>query len=194
MQARLPAKTKSERGICNDVTGHLLCPIEFDWDDPEYVVTWGTSSSLWPNLNCLFSIRAKLRKGDEGYDFSSSFFLRCLYEDEEGDDLCPQEGFLKGPLLLRVSFSPSGPSVFDIHFDFRLTATSSHHLPLPTMKTQLLKSPLGDAMLPLHSAWVAMSLGDQSHMPQPKFVNLFFSDVPFLTRSAKACFRTVQCS
>jgi hypothetical protein len=67
-----------------------------------------------------------------------------------------------------------GPSVFDIHFDFRLTATSSHHLPLPTMKTQLLKSPLGDVMLPLYSTWVAMSLGDQLHMLQPKFVNLFF--------------------
>jgi hypothetical protein len=38
-QARLSSKKKSERGICNDVTGRLLCPIDFDWDDLEYV-TW----------------------------------------------------------------------------------------------------------------------------------------------------------
>lgn len=107
MQARLSAKNKSERGICNDVTGRLLCPIEFDWDDLEYV-TYGTSSSLW--LIVLFSVRAKIRNGDRKYDISSSFFLRCLYEEEDGDDLCPEEGFLKGPLLLRVSFSPFGRS------------------------------------------------------------------------------------
>lgn len=23
------------RGLSHDATGHLLCPIEFDWDDPE---------------------------------------------------------------------------------------------------------------------------------------------------------------
>ena len=60
-------------------------------------------------LIVLFSVRAKLRNGAPGYDFTSSFLLRCLYEDEEGDHLCPEEGFLKGPLLLRVSFSPLGP-------------------------------------------------------------------------------------
>jgi hypothetical protein len=45
MQARLSAKNKSERGICNDVTGRLLCPIDFDWDDSEYVAC-GTPLSL----------------------------------------------------------------------------------------------------------------------------------------------------
>jgi hypothetical protein len=32
---RLSAKGKEERGISNDVTGRLLCPIDFDWDDPK---------------------------------------------------------------------------------------------------------------------------------------------------------------
>jgi len=32
---RLSAKRKEERGISNDVTGRLLCPIDYDWDDPE---------------------------------------------------------------------------------------------------------------------------------------------------------------
>ena len=50
--------------------------------------------------------------------------------------------------------------VFDSHFDFRLTATYSHPLLLPMIKTQHRKSLLGDAMLPPHSVWVAMSQGD----------------------------------
>jgi hypothetical protein len=53
--------------------------------------------------NVLFSIRTKLRNADPEYDFASSFFLRCLYEDESGDPDSPDVGFLKGPLLLRVS-------------------------------------------------------------------------------------------
>jgi len=105
MQARLSAKKKSERGICNDVTGRLICPIDFDWDDLEYV-TCGAFRRY--GLIVLFSVRAKLRNAAPGYDFSSSFFLRCLYEEEGGDPTCPEEGFLKGPLLLRVSFSPLG--------------------------------------------------------------------------------------
>jgi hypothetical protein len=53
--------------------------------------------------NTLFSICAKLRDADPGYDFTSSFFLRCLYEGESGDPKDPDVGFLKGPLLVRVS-------------------------------------------------------------------------------------------
>lgn len=53
--------------------------------------------------NICFSIRAKLRHAEPGYDFTSSFFLRCLYEGESGDPKSPEVGFLKGPLLIRVS-------------------------------------------------------------------------------------------
>ena len=37
-----------------------------------------------------------------GFDFASSFFLRCLYENEAGDPESPDVGFLQGPLLVRV--------------------------------------------------------------------------------------------
>jgi hypothetical protein len=33
---RLSAKGKEDRGYSNDVTGRLLCPVIFDWDDIEY--------------------------------------------------------------------------------------------------------------------------------------------------------------
>jgi hypothetical protein len=35
---RLSAKRKDECGINHDITGYLLCPIDYDWDDPEYVM------------------------------------------------------------------------------------------------------------------------------------------------------------
>jgi hypothetical protein len=34
---RLSAKGKDECGISHDITGFLLCPIDFDWNDPQYV-------------------------------------------------------------------------------------------------------------------------------------------------------------
>ena len=52
----------------------------------------------------LFSIRAKLWDTAPGYNITSSFFLHCLYKGEDGDPEHPLEGFLKGPLLVRVSF------------------------------------------------------------------------------------------
>jgi hypothetical protein len=31
--SHLSAKGKDERGINHDITGFLLCPIDYDWDD-----------------------------------------------------------------------------------------------------------------------------------------------------------------
>ena len=39
-----------------------------------------------------------------GVPDSNSFFLCCLYKGEDRDPEHPLEGFLKGPLLVRVSF------------------------------------------------------------------------------------------
>jgi hypothetical protein len=32
---RLSSQGKEERGIGHDITGRLICPIDYDWDDPE---------------------------------------------------------------------------------------------------------------------------------------------------------------
>jgi hypothetical protein len=34
LNLRLSPKGKEERGISNDITGRLICPIDYDWDDP----------------------------------------------------------------------------------------------------------------------------------------------------------------
>src|ERR1700730_10345207 len=61
-----------------------------------------TFSRIFP-LIFFFRIRARLRDATPGYDMTSSFFLRCLYEQQDGHPDFPEVGFLKGPLLLRVS-------------------------------------------------------------------------------------------
>jgi hypothetical protein len=53
--------------------------------------------------NLYYSVRAKLRNGEPDFDMASSFFLHCLYEKENGNPNAPEDGFLKGPLLVCVS-------------------------------------------------------------------------------------------
>ena len=42
--APLSVKQRDDRGLQNDITGRLLCPIEFSWDDIEYAIP-STSTS-----------------------------------------------------------------------------------------------------------------------------------------------------
>ena len=51
------------------------------------------------------SVRAKIRDEVDGYSASTNFYLRCLYEGEEGDPENVAKGFLKSELLVRVCFS-----------------------------------------------------------------------------------------
>ncbi|KAH9955819.1 hypothetical protein BC827DRAFT_1347306 [Russula dissimulans] len=111
----LCTKVKEDHGISNDITGRLLCPIDYDWDDPE--------------------ICAKLRDATPEYDFQSSFFLHCLYEGEDGDPRSPQVGFLKGPLLIRayrhIFTLPSSASIENTRVESssrRCDVASSLHL------------------------------------------------------------------
>ncbi|KIJ99897.1 hypothetical protein K443DRAFT_8020 [Laccaria amethystina LaAM-08-1] len=80
-----PPLTKDKHnncGICHDVTGYLLCPAKFDWDDPE--------------------VRAKLRAGDEQYNWLSSNHARAFYANYKADPEDLEHGFLKSSLLVKV--------------------------------------------------------------------------------------------
>jgi len=67
MQDRLSTRSRAERGICNNVTGRLLCPIEFDWDNPEYI-PYPLVYLYYHGLIVLFSVRANLRNAAPGYN------------------------------------------------------------------------------------------------------------------------------
>ncbi len=66
-----------------------------------------TFSHLINFLNPSYSIHANLQDASPGYNYMCSFFLHCLYLDKAGDPKDPEEGFLKGPLLVHVSSKAS---------------------------------------------------------------------------------------
>ncbi|KAJ3975900.1 hypothetical protein EV361DRAFT_959110 [Lentinula raphanica] len=74
--------TRDNRGLQNDITGRLLCPVEFDWDDPV--------------------VRAAVRAFSSEYDFAISARPRCLYKDEIFDSNDPDNGYLQSYLLVQV--------------------------------------------------------------------------------------------
>ena len=49
-----------------------------------------------------FSIRAKIRDGVDNHNAFDNYWIRCLYEGEQGDPEDVENGFLKNVLLVKV--------------------------------------------------------------------------------------------
>ena len=97
----LDPRTRTSRGLQHDITGRLLCPINFNWDDLKWV------QSLLAVHRLIFErVRAKVRAFHPEYDYASSFFIRCLYANEQGDIQNIEKGFLKSALLVNVNPVP----------------------------------------------------------------------------------------
>ncbi|KAF5393790.1 hypothetical protein D9757_000389 [Collybiopsis confluens] len=75
-------KTREERGLQNDLTGLLLCPVQFDWNNTE--------------------IRASVRALSTDYDFSSFSNARCFYRHEQFDSEDYDKGYLQSHLLIQL--------------------------------------------------------------------------------------------
>ncbi len=97
---RIDPDDRSGRGIRHDVTGKLLCPIKYDWDDDEWFMLF-----FWLTVdqNAFWSVREKLRDFSPEYNYTGDFLLRCFYTNFEGDVRQPEKGFLKSLLLVKVS-------------------------------------------------------------------------------------------
>ncbi|KAF8958643.1 hypothetical protein BDZ97DRAFT_1668205, partial [Flammula alnicola] len=78
----LIVKSRADRGLPNDITGCLLCPIEFNWEH--------------------LQVRADIRASKPGFDISDNYFLTCLYPKGYGipDDM--ERFFLCSSLLVKV--------------------------------------------------------------------------------------------
>jgi hypothetical protein len=96
--APLSTKQRDDRGLQNDVTGHLLCPIEFSWDDDEYAATIIDVCRL--NTHYFCSVRRKIRTAE--LDISKDYFLTCLYPQGVGNPDDVEHGFLRSGLLVKV--------------------------------------------------------------------------------------------
>ncbi|KAF8427561.1 hypothetical protein L210DRAFT_961538 [Boletus edulis BED1] len=81
---RLIAHDKTGRGLYNDATARLICPVEFDWDKAEYFLITAHS---WPHF---------------------------LYKDGRYDPANPAEGLFQGILLVKaVKLTFTSPSSVD---------------------------------------------------------------------------------
>ncbi|KAF9045028.1 hypothetical protein BJ165DRAFT_1527958 [Panaeolus papilionaceus] len=88
-------KSRANRGLHNDITGQLLCPIEHDWDDE--------------------ATRAAIRNGN--LNISDDLFLWCLYPSGKGHDSNVEKGFLRSRLLVQtycaIFTSPTSSEEFE---------------------------------------------------------------------------------
>ena len=93
----LSTKQRDDRGLQNDVTGRLLCPIEFSWDDDEYATP---INACRLNAHCFCSVRRKIQTAE--LDISEDYFLTCLYPKGVGNPDDVERGFLRSGLLVKV--------------------------------------------------------------------------------------------
>ncbi|KAF8156768.1 hypothetical protein B0H34DRAFT_798148 [Crassisporium funariophilum] len=95
----LVKERRDNRGLGHDVTGCFLCPAEFEWENLE--------------------VRAKLRAGEEGYDWLSSYHAQAFYSNHKADPQRLEDGFLKSALLVKVykSIFTSPSSAADVADD-----------------------------------------------------------------------------
>ena len=93
----LSVKQRDDRGLQNEITGRLLCPIELSWDDIEYT-TLRVIVSAFDIFFC--SVRRKIQTAE--LDISEDYFLTCLYPKGYGNPDDVEHGFLRSGLLLKV--------------------------------------------------------------------------------------------
>ncbi|KAJ3741037.1 hypothetical protein DFH05DRAFT_1462884 [Lentinula detonsa] len=164
--------TRALRGLQNDITGCLLCPVQFDWDDIE--------------------VRAAVRKFDKDFDFAAHAHARCFYRDDRAnpDDL--DEGFLQSHLLLQVyrTIFTSPSSTSDRSADpenlppsskFQRTATHRADVSQKMHTSKVTPRSIAYAAIHLHfgltdaSSWNARYLG-YSYQDLWNFIVDFFED------------------
>ncbi|KAF8437720.1 hypothetical protein L210DRAFT_3546765 [Boletus edulis BED1] len=96
----LPVNDKQGRGFDHDLTGSLLCPIDFNWLD--------------------IPIRTAIRDYHPRYAVTAHMWPSFLYAKGRGDPESPSEGLFKGELLVRAFrciFTSPGSSRREIEND-----------------------------------------------------------------------------
>ncbi|KAG8212833.1 hypothetical protein J3R82DRAFT_11133 [Butyriboletus roseoflavus] len=80
----IQSRDKASHGFNHDVTGRLLCPVDYNWEDA--------------------SVRAAIRNYHPDFLVMAFSWPRYLYENGVYDPKNPSKGLFKGGLLLKVWF------------------------------------------------------------------------------------------
>ena len=75
----LSANKKDQCGISHDVTGHLLCPINYNWDDPVYVACYLFLSLQFPSTPHLVYVSISEMLIQVITTHPDSFFVVCTW-------------------------------------------------------------------------------------------------------------------
>ena len=129
------------RGFNNDVTGLLLCPIDYDWSLARCVV----QPFRYMICSHFFSVRKGIKDGDPEFSLANNFYLRALYKNATGDPDDVQKGFLRSQLLVQVRRRTTclNPETLTCYPYGRHSRQFSHHPPpllpavAPTTRTPL---------------------------------------------------------
>ncbi|KAG1794824.1 uncharacterized protein HD556DRAFT_1236392 [Suillus plorans] len=78
----IQCRDKSGCGFYHDVTGRLLCPVDYNWNDA--------------------TVQLAIRSYHPDYHVMSYSWPSFLYKDGQYDAINPTKGFLKGELLLKA--------------------------------------------------------------------------------------------
>jgi hypothetical protein len=93
----IPRNVKTTRGFNHDKTGALLCPVEFDWSDEEWVSSPHVAQLI---VTLPIRVKAKLCSGDitvPGDQWPILLYKECKYDPED-----PWSGLLRSAILVSV--------------------------------------------------------------------------------------------
>ena len=91
---------RNGHGIHHSITGMLLCPIRYDWDDEEYefsLVLDKICSCSWTDRVC-----NKPREAQPNYNYTINICIRGFYRGFNGSSDNPEKGFLQSLLLVKT--------------------------------------------------------------------------------------------
>ena len=110
-------------GVHHSITGMLLCPVRYEWDNERY--------DFFVFLDVLYfqidRVRTKLLEADPEYNYTIDICLGCFYRNFNGSGDNPEKGFLQSALLVKVCYML--PNVMKLISYDRPSSTFSHHLP-----------------------------------------------------------------
>lgn len=89
-------------GIHHPITGMLLCPIQYDCDDEEWVLPSSGSGIKLVLTIGMGRVRNKLCGVDPEYDYTIDICVKCFYHGFKGSTNDPENGFLQSSLLIKV--------------------------------------------------------------------------------------------
>jgi len=91
---------KSDRGFEHDITGRLLCPIDFDWDDPQWELL--SLSAIFQPLLPSKSVRQSIRDGHPDFLVTADSWPGFLYPHAKANQNDMEHGLLQSAMLVKV--------------------------------------------------------------------------------------------